>query len=109
MREQEPMTQTLNVNDAERDFANLVRRVSKHETRVVVEEGGTPMAAIVSTEDLSRLTRIDQLRAKEWEVFEEIHALNHDKDPDEVERDVDETIAEMREEDRRKRESRPSR
>ena len=109
MRERQPMTQTMTINDAERDFGNLVRKVSRHETRVVVEEGGTPVAAIVSTEDLRRLTQIDGLRAKEWEVFDEIHALNRDKDPDEVERDVAEAVAEMREEERRKQEPRSTR
>ncbi len=109
MGEREPMTQTMTMTDAARDFGSLVRRVSRRETRVVVEEGGTPVAAIVSAEDLQRLTQIDRLRAKEWEVFDEIHAQNRDKDPDEVERDVAEAIEEMREDERRKQEPRSAR
>ena len=109
MREREPVTQTMTINDAERDFGKLVRKVSKQETRVVVEEDGAPVAAIVSTEDFRRLTQLDKQRAKEWQVFEEIHARNRDKDPDDVERDVAEAVAEMREEERHKQEPRSAR
>jgi prevent-host-death family protein len=94
------MTQTMTISDIEREFGNLVKRVSKHETRVVVEDRGTPVAAIVSTEDLQRLTQLDKQRDKAWQILDGIHARNRDKDPDEVQRDVAEPIAEVREEER---------
>ena len=104
MREREPMTQTMTMTDAARDFGSLVRRVSKQEARILVEQNGEPVAALVSPEDLEQLRRIDAYRRDPWRVIDEIHARNRDKDPEEVERDVAEAIAEMREEERRKRE-----
>ena len=101
MAEREPMTQNMTINDVQRDFRPIMKRVSQQETRVLVEDDGAPVAAIVSTLDLKRLTQMDKQRAKRWKVFDEIHARNADKDPDEVERDVAEAIEEMREERRK--------
>lgn len=98
------MTQTMAMTDAARDFGSLVRKVSKKETRVLVEQNGEPMAALVSPEDLDELRRIDAYRRDPWSVIDEIHAHNRDKDPDEVERDVAEAIAEVRAEERAHRE-----
>jgi hypothetical protein len=109
MREREPLTQTMSTSAACRALPELVHMVSRQEMRVVVEENGQPVAAIVSPADLARLTRLDEQRAMEWEVFDEIHALNRDKDPDEVERDVAEAIAEMRMEERHRRKPRRAR
>ena len=104
MTEREPMTQTITVTDAQRDFGKLVKRVSSREARLVVEENGEAVAALVSTEDLDQLRRLDSYREDPWKVIDEIHARNRDKDPEEVERDVAEVIDEMRAEDRARRE-----
>ena len=104
MREREPMTQTMTMTDAARDFGSLVRKVSKQEARILVEQNGQPVAALVSPEDLEQLRRIDAYRRDPWSVIDEIHARNRDKDPEEVERDVAEAIAELRAEDRARRE-----
>ena len=98
----EPMTETMTINDAERQFGSLVRRVSRRETRVVVEEQGKAVAGIVSAEDLARLTQLDAQWDADWRVFDEIHAKNLDKTADEVEQDVAEAIAAVRAEARRK-------
>jgi len=39
-----------------------------------------------------------------WSVIDEIHARNRDKDPEEIERDIAEAIAEVRAEERARRE-----
>jgi len=54
-----PPTQTLTTTAAQRAFTRLVQQVAQHETRVLVEEDGTPVAALVSPEDLARLTELD--------------------------------------------------
>lgn len=102
MREREPVTQIMNTSDASRAFPKLVKRVSKHETRVVVEENGKPVAALVSPADLESLRRLDAYREDPWSVIDEIHARTRDMNPEEVERDVAQAIAEVRAEDRRR-------
>lgn len=103
MAERQPITQNMAIGDVQKDLRPLVERVSRQETRVLVEDDGAPVAAIVSALDFKRLTQLDKQRAQRWKVFEEIHARNADKDPDEVERDVAEAIDEMRAEERVKR------
>jgi prevent-host-death family protein len=103
MPEQEPMTQTTSITDAARDFSNLVKKVSEQEARILVEQNGQPVAALVSPEDLNQLKRIDAYRRDPWRVVDEIHARNRDSDPSEVERDVAEVLAEVRAEERMRR------
>src|SRR5687768_7511312 len=105
MPEHPPTTKSMSTTAAGKALPELVRQVSRQETRVVLEENGHPVAAIVSSADLERLTQLDEAREDEWAVFDEIHARNIDRDPDEVERDVAEAIAEMRQEERSKRKS----
>ena len=105
MTEREPMTQTLEDADARQQWSQLLDRVARREARVVVERGGIPVAAIIAAEDLERLTRLEARRAERFAVLDEIHARNADRDPDEVERDVAEEVAAMREEQRQQRAS----
>jgi prevent-host-death family protein len=106
MPEREPITQTLEASDAHRQWSQLLDRVSRRQARIVVERGGIPVAAIVAADDLERLTRIEARWAARFAVLDEIHARNADRDPDEVERDVAEEVAAMREEQRQPRASR---
>jgi prevent-host-death family protein len=106
MSECEPITQTVEASDAHQHWSEVLDRVSRRQARVVVERGGIPVAAIVAAEDLERLTRLEARRDERFAVLDEIHARNADRDPDEVERDVAEEVAAMREEQRQQRASR---
>lgn len=96
MRERQPITQTMNTAAAGAAFNELVKKVSEHETRVLVEEKGKAVAAIVSAEDLQRLTQLDAEWEDDWRVIDELHDRNRDKDPVEVERDVAAAITAVR-------------
>ena len=61
-----------------------------------MEKSGIPVPAIISAEDLEKLTRIEARREDGWTAIQELRARNRDMDPDEVERDVAEAIAEVR-------------
>jgi prevent-host-death family protein len=107
MREREPMTQTMKASQARQEFSQLLNKVFRRETRVVVEKHGIPVAAIISAQDLERFTALEAERQARFQVLDEIHARNRDQDPDEVERDVAEEIAAMRAE-RREQQARRS-
>jgi len=100
MREHDPMTQTLKASEARQQFSQLLNQVFRKETRVLVEKSGIPVAAIVSADDLRRLTQLDRERAERFAVLDEIRARNQDADPNAVERDVAEEIAALRKEQR---------
>ncbi|MHB8575579.1 MAG: type II toxin-antitoxin system prevent-host-death family antitoxin [Dehalococcoidia bacterium] len=51
--------QTVKALDARQHWDSLLRTVSRKEARVVVEENGRPVAAIVSMDDLARLTTLE--------------------------------------------------
>jgi prevent-host-death family protein len=96
MREREPMTQIMKASQARQEFSQLLNKVFRRETRVIVEKSGIPVAAIISAEDLELLTQLEAARQARFKVIDQIHARNQDKDPEEVERDVAEEIAAMR-------------
>ena len=103
MREHAPSTRTVDASEAHQQWSELLESVSRMDTRVIVEKGGVPVAALVSAEDLERLRRMDAEREARWQAIDDIHARNHDKDPDEVERDVAAALAEVRAEQRAQR------
>lgn len=100
MAERHPLTQTMKASQARQEWSQLLNKVFRRETRVLVEKDGIPVAAIVSAQDLERLNHMEARREDGWQAIQEIGARNRDKDPDEVERDVAEEIAAMRAERR---------
>ncbi len=96
MREPEPTTQTMKASQARQEWSQILNRVFRKQTRVLVEKSGIPVAAIVSADDLERLDRLDAERRARFEAIEAIRAKNTHKDPDEVEQDIAEEIAAMR-------------
>lgn len=96
MAEQHPVTQIVKASDARQQWSQLLAKVFRKESRVIVEKSGIPVAAIISAEDLEKLTRLEARREEGWRAIQELRARNRDKNLDEVERDVDEAIAEVR-------------
>jgi len=77
--------------------------VARGKMRIVLQQQGREVAALVSAADLERLEALDRRAAEGWKTIQEIQARNADKDPDEVETDIVEEIAAMRAEERAKR------
>jgi prevent-host-death family protein len=103
MAERKSTTQTMKASDARQQFSDVINRVFRKETRVVVERSGIPVAAIVSTEDLARLDRYEQERADRFAGLSRISAAFADVPVDVLEQGVDRAIAETRTKARRER------
>ena len=99
MREQ-PTTETMKISEVKQQLNRLVNRVYRHETRVMVEKSGTPVAGIVSAEDLRRLDRRDRERAERFKVLEEFGEAFKDVPVEELERETARALAEVRAERR---------
>ena len=56
MKEKNPMLVTITASEARVHFGEMLKKVHSGRTRLVVEKGGIPVAAIVSMEDLERLS-----------------------------------------------------
>jgi prevent-host-death family protein len=102
MQEQEPMTKTIKASDTRQQFSKLLNEVFRGEKRVVVEKSGIPVAAIVSPQDFKLLARLEQERAEQFKILDEIGAAFQDVPPEEIEREVNRAIAQVRRETRQR-------
>ena len=98
-------TQTMDVADAGQQFREVIDRVARREARILVEESGTPVAAIVSADDLQRLARLDAERDKMFEAMAEISRAFADVPVEELERQVALALSEARAQLRAEREA----
>jgi prevent-host-death family protein len=103
MPEREPMTQTIKASEARAQWGQILNKVFKRQTRVIVEKSGIPVAAIISADDLERLNRMDEQRARNFAALQEMRDAFKDVSPEEIEREVTKAIAEVRAENRRQR------
>lgn len=90
------MTQTLKASAVRSNWSKLLNQVFKEQTRVIVEKSGIPVAAVISAEDLSRLTRLEEERNERFKVIDRMRAAFKDIPDDEIEQQVDKAVAEVR-------------
>ncbi len=105
MREQEPITRTLKISDVKNRLSSLVNEVYHKETRILVEKAGIPVAALVSTEDLKQLTRLDQQRIERRRIITAMREPFGGVSPEEIERETAQAVADVRVEMRAEREA----
>jgi prevent-host-death family protein len=96
MREQQPPTETMKISDVKTQLSRLVDRVSRNETRVLLEKAGVPVAAIVSADDLARLARMDRERAERFKILDEFGEAFADVPVEELEREVERALRQVR-------------
>ena len=103
MRQHPPATETMTASEARQQFADAINRVANNVTRIVVEKNGVPAAAIVSTEDLRRLEKLDGRDQHAWEVLEAMAKPFRGVPSEEIEQATERIMAEIKEENRRNR------
>ncbi len=109
MPERDTKMQTVKVTDARQQFSELINRVFKERTRVMIEKQGIPVAALISAQDLERFGRLEAQRAANFRALEETGEAFKDVPAKELERQVAKAIAEVRAEKRKKRQRATSR
>jgi prevent-host-death family protein len=100
MREREPTTQTMQATEARAQWSRLLNDVFRRKSRIVVEKSGVPVAAIVSAQDLERWQRFDEERAARFRALPVSQAAFHDVPDEEVGREVNRALGEVRAESR---------
>ena len=96
MRNRVPVLEKINASEARQQWSELLNRVYRRETRVVVEKSGIPVAALVSTEDLERLQQFDQQREQDLRVVNEIRAAFKSTAPEEIEQEAERALSQIR-------------
>lgn len=96
MTDQRRVRRTADVSDVGEQLGALLGHVARGQVRLVVQQDGKDVAAVISASDLERLEMLDRRAAEGWKAIQEIWARNADIDPEEAERDIAEAIAEVR-------------
>lgn len=101
----EPETHSVELADVSTQILSLVDEIAQKQTRVLIEESGRPVAALVSLEDYRQLARMDAQRAEQLRILEDIREAFRDVPPEERERETAKAVAEVRAEMRAEREA----
>ena len=96
------MTQVMKASDVRAQWSQLLNKVFRSKTRVVVEKSGIPVAAVISAEDLQRFTQLEEQRKERFKVLDKMREAFKDVPPEEIDREVKKAISEVRAENRAK-------
>lgn len=100
-----PTETTMKLTDTKQQLSQVVNRVARGETRVVVEKSGLPVAAIISVEEYRRFKHQEQeaARATLHDAFSRFSDAFKDVSDEELERELARAQAEVRAEMRAER------
>ncbi|OGH32461.1 MAG: hypothetical protein A3H50_02120 [Candidatus Levybacteria bacterium RIFCSPLOWO2_02_FULL_37_10] len=90
------MTQTLKASDVRSNWSQLLNKVFRNQTRVIVEKSGIPIAAVISAEDLARFIQLEEQRKERFKILDRMRDAFKDVPVEEVEREVSKAIKEVR-------------
>ena len=98
MHQRDPKSESINSSDARAQWDAVIDRVCRDQGRVLIEENGIPVAAIVSVDDYRRLSQLELLREKQFEALDASWLAFKDVPDDEatVEREVANAVAAAR-------------
>ena len=96
MGNQERVTETKAISEVKNALSEVVNAVGCHETRLVIEKRGSPVAAIVSAADLDRLVRYEHERDERFKLIDRMRESFKDVPDEEIEREADRAVAEIR-------------
>jgi prevent-host-death family protein len=103
MAMQEPTVRTIDADEAGRQWPELLEDVARSHARVIVEQDGTPVAAVISVADLQFLKRLEEQRERDFAVIDEVQEAFKDVPFEEIEREAAKALAEVRAEMREER------
>lgn len=90
------MTQVMKASEVRQQWSQLLNKVFRNETRVVVEKSGIPVAAVISVEDLDRFTQLDEQRKKRFQALDRMREAFKNVPAEKVEREIKKAITDVR-------------
>jgi prevent-host-death family protein len=96
MVRQLPKTESMNISDVESALSHVVRQVHDAQVRILVEESGIPVAALISADDLARFAELEREHDARFAVIDRARAAFHDVPAEEIEAETDRIIAGLR-------------
>ena len=96
------MTQVMKASDVRQQWSQILNKVFRNQTRVLVEKSGIPVAAVISADDLERFKKLEEQRERNFAILDEIGEKFKDVPAKEIERKVNRALKQVRAESRRK-------
>lgn len=96
------MTQVMKASDVRAQWSQLLNKVFKSKTRVVVEKSGIPVAAVISAEDLQRFIQMEEQREKRFKALDNMREAFKNVSLQEIDREVKKAVTQVRAENRAK-------
>jgi PHD/YefM family antitoxin component YafN of YafNO toxin-antitoxin module len=78
------------------EWSSIVERITQQHARILVEEDGTAVAAIVSVADLQHLSLLDEQRARFLAAMDRTQAAFADVPDDELAEEIEKALAAAR-------------
>ena len=91
---------TVKASEARQKLSGLLNEVFDRKNRVIIERSGIPVAAVVSPADLAYLEKMEAEREERFRVLAEMRESFEGVPSEEIEREVERAIAEVRREKR---------
>ena len=95
------MTQVMKASDVRQQWSQLLNKVFRGQTRVVVEKSGIPVAAVISSEDLKRFTQMEEQRAERFKALDNMRDAFKDVPQEELECEINKALVQIRAEKRK--------
>lgn len=83
-----PTETPMKLSDTKQQLSQVINRVARGETRIVVEKSGLAVAAIISVEEYRRFREQEARRAKRFEAIERISHAFDDVSDEELEHEL---------------------
>lgn len=97
------MTQVMKASEVRQQWSQLLNRVFRGKTRVIVEKSGIPVAAVISAQDLERFTQLEEQRKERFKALDKVRDAFKNVPSEKVEQEIEKAIAEVRLEKRAER------
>ena len=92
----------MKASEVREQWSQLLNKVFRYQTRVVVEKSGIPVAAVISAEELKRFISLEEQREKRFKALDRIRAAFKGVPSDKLEQEIDKAILEVRKDKRSK-------
>lgn len=90
------MTQVMKASDARQQWSQLLNKVFRDQTRVVVEKSGIPVAAVISVEDLGHFIKLEEQRKERFKSLDRIRETFKNISASEKEKEVAKAVIQVR-------------
>lgn len=91
-------TRVLKASETRQQWSQVLNKVYRGESRILVEKSGIPVAAIISPDDLERFTRYEDDQRRQFGVLDRMRDAFQEVPPEEIERETVRAVQQARSE-----------